>query len=124
MTQIPLFEPASDWRAPELSSLPSWKGAKRVCVDIETRDPQLLKLGPGVRRDGYIVGVSFAIEDGPCHYLPVAHEAGGNLPKEHVFQYLRDQAAVYRGLGTVIAGANLGPYDLDFLEEAGISFHP
>ena len=131
MTQVPLFEPASDWRAPELSSLPSWKGAQRVCIDIETRDPQLTDLGPGVRRDdSYIVGVSFAIQNGgppetwPCHYLPIAHEAGGNLPREHVLQYLRDNALAYRGPGTTIAGANLGSYDLDFLEEENVLFQP
>jgi len=130
MTQIPLFEPRASWTAPTLSELPSWKGAERVCIDIETRDPDLKATGPGVRRGAYIVGVSFAIQDGPdherwpCYYLPIRHEAGGNLPIEAVLAYLRQQAADYRGPGTIIAGCNLGPYDLDFLEEAGVHFEP
>lgn len=124
MTQVPLFEPRSDWCAPRLSELPSWKGARRVGLDIETRDPQLTDLGPGVRRGAYIVGVSFAIQDGPCHYLPMRHEAGGNLDPDHVLQYLKDMAALYRGPGTIIDGSNLGSYDLDFLEEADVYFEP
>ena len=63
---LPLFTPQSNWTAPNVSELPSWAGAKRVAVDIETRDPTLTTLGPGVRREGYITGVSFAIEDGPA----------------------------------------------------------
>lgn len=116
---------------PHLSELPSWAGARRVCVDIETRDPRLTKqpglkgLGIGVRRDGYIVGVSFAIDDGtpcgPAHYLPVRHEGGGNYhDPEMVFAYLRDQAKHFRG---EIAGCNLS-YDLDYLEDRGVKFEP
>jgi DNA polymerase I-like protein with 3'-5' exonuclease and polymerase domains len=87
-------------------------------VDIETCDPQLTELGPGVRRGAFIAGVSFAVEDGPSFYLPIAHEGGDNLPREHVLQYLRDQAAAFRG---TIVGMNL-PYDLDFLAEERIVF--
>lgn len=89
-----------------------------MAVDIETCDPQLTELGPGVRRGAFIAGVSFAVEDGPSFYLPIAHEGGDNLPREHVLQYLRDQAAAFRG---TIVGMNL-PYDLDFLAEERIVF--
>lgn len=116
--KLPLFTPRSEWTPPNLATLPSWREAKRVAVDIETHDPQLTTLGPGVRRDGYIVGVSFAIEDGPAAYLPVAHHGGGNLDRATVFRYLRDQAKDYKG---DIAGANLG-YDLDFLAEEEVVF--
>lgn len=119
--QFPLFQPSTDWRPPALSGLPSWRDAKRVAVDVETNDPDLRELGPGVRREGcYIAGVAFAIEDGPAFYLPVAHRGGGNLDKKKAFQYLRDQAAVFKG---DIVGANL-QYDLDWLEEAGVSYSP
>jgi DNA polymerase I-like protein with 3'-5' exonuclease and polymerase domains len=116
--QFPLFTPETSWTAPKLSELPSWEGAKRVCVDLETRDPQLKKLGVGVRRDGYIVGVGFAIEDGPAFYLPTRHEGGGNLRETKVFEYLKDQALSFRG---DIVGANL-QYDLDYLAEQGIIY--
>ena len=118
--QPALFEPDAPWRPPALSSLPSWSGAKRVAIDIETNDKDLLTQGPGVRRGAYIVGVSFAIEGGPAHYLPFRHEGGDNLPAEAVLAYLRDQANAFRG---DLCGANLN-YDLDFLEEVGVYFIP
>ena len=115
---IPAFTPRSTWQLPDLSRLPSWKDAKRVCVDLETKDPQLKKLGPGVRRDGKIVGFGFAIEDGPAAYLPIAHANGRNLDTEMVLRYMADQAKHFAG---EIVGANL-PYDLDYMAEAKIVF--
>lgn len=114
--QLPMFAPPITWRAPELSTLPSWRDAKRVAIDIECRDDDLSRLGPGVRRGGYIVGVAFSIEDGPTHYLPMRHEGGGNLDADGVLAYLRDQSLVFGGT-TIVAG---GQYDLDYLWEAGI----
>lgn len=116
----PLFPPDSTWALPSLSQLPSWAGAKRVAIDVETRDPRLKELGPGVRRDGYLVGVSFAIEDGPAAYLPFDHANGANLDRANVLAYLRAQAETFRG---DLVGANL-PYDLDYLLEAGVEFQP
>jgi len=118
--RLPAFTPRSLWTPPSVSSLPSWAEARRIAVDIETRDPQLKTLGPGVRRDGYITGVSFAIEDGPSHYLPVAHEGGGNLDPTHVFSYLSAQGRAFKG---DIVTAN-GQYDLDYLAEKGVRFTP
>lgn len=117
--QIPLILPPSAWVAPKLSGLPSWENAKRVGVDVETRDPDLKTLGPGVRRPGsYIVGVSFALEDGPSFYLPVRHQMGGNLEPKGVFDYLKAQAKNFKG---TIVGANL-QYDLDWLAQEGVVF--
>lgn len=122
--QLPLFETTSNWRPPQLSDLPSWKGAKRVGLDIETYDPNLKTTGPSVRTGGYIVGVSFALE-GDTHkgaqrayYLPIRHLGGDNLPIEQVLFYLRSQAREYTG---TIVGANF-QYDLDFLAEERIVF--
>lgn len=115
--QNSLFAPRSAWTPPDLSSLPSWAEAKRVAIDVETRDPHLKKLGVGVRRGGFVCGVSFAIEDGPSHYLPIRH-VSGNLEEGKVWQYLKDQARVYTG---IIVGANL-PYDLDYCAENGVVF--
>lgn len=114
----PMFDVESDWHPTPVKDLPSWAEARRVAVDCETCDPALTTLGPGVRRGGYVVGVSFAIEDGPAYYLPIRHGSGRNLDPEHVVAYLRDQAAVFRG---EIVGANL-QYDLDYLAELGIWF--
>lgn len=116
--QMPLFAPESEWRPPDMGDLPLWAGAKRVCVDVETRDQHLKELGIGVRRGGYITGVSIALEDGPSHYLPIRHEGGDNLDEQSVLRYLRDQAKSYEG---EIVGANLS-YDLDYLWEEDINF--
>ena len=113
-----MFLPESKWTPPSLGDLPSWKGVKRIAVDIETCDPELLDKGPGVRRGGFIAGVAFAFEDGPGFYLPIAHEGGDNMDREGVLRYLRDQAAEFDG---VLVGTNL-TYDLDFLAEVGIVF--
>lgn len=113
-----LFLPPAQWKAPKLSELPDWSGAKRVSVDIETCDPRLNEMGPGVRRGGYIAGIAFAIEDGPGFYLPVAHEGGDNMDREGVLRYLRAQAKEFR---QTIVGTNL-TYDLDYLAEAGVTF--
>jgi DNA polymerase I-like protein with 3'-5' exonuclease and polymerase domains len=116
--QTPLWEPSITWAAPRIADLPSWTDAKRVCVDVECRDDDLYELGPGVRRGGYVCGIAFAIEDGPGHYLPMRHEGGGNLPADHVWNYVRDQAATFTG--EVVF--NSAPYDLDYLWEGGVEF--
>lgn len=116
--QLPMFAPESTWVAPDMATLPSWAGAKRICVDVETRDPHLKQLGIGVRRGGYIAGISFTIEDGPSAYMPIRHEGGDNLPLEQVLAYMKAQAATFQG---DLVGANL-QYDLDYLLEDGIDF--
>lgn len=120
--QVPIFDLESDWQAPRLADLPSWEGAKRIAVDVETKDPDLTTLGPGVRRGGHIIGIAFAIEDHNAFYLPVRHEGGDNMIEgpDKVFEYLRNEAKRFRG---DLIGANL-PYDLDFLAEEGIIYTP
>jgi DNA polymerase I-like protein with 3'-5' exonuclease and polymerase domains len=116
--QLPLFPPASDWTPPDVSSLPSWEHAARICIDVETYDPLLKELGISVRRGGYIVGISFTIEDGVTAYLPIRHQGGDNLPLDQVLNYVKTNAKLFRG---VLVGANLS-YDLDYLFEEGIEF--
>jgi DNA polymerase I-like protein with 3'-5' exonuclease and polymerase domains len=121
--QLPMFQPESSWRPPRLSDLPSWAQARRVSIDIETKDPYLRELGSGARRpETFIAGVSFAIEDGPRAYLPLRHLGGDNMENpDRAIQYLRDQAKVFRG---ELGGANM-QYDLDFLhEKEKIDFNP
>ena len=116
--QIPLIVPPTTWQPTPVAQLPAWTDAKRVCVDVECRDDNLYTLGPGVRRGGYVCGIAFAIEDGPSFYLPVRHQAGGNLDEAHVWDYLRDQAASFTG--EVVF--NSAPYDLDYLWENKVEF--
>lgn len=104
------------WRLPDMASLPDWGSARRVGIDVETRDDHLKDLGIGVRRGGYVVGFSVTIEDGPSVYLPIRHQLGTNLPEQEVLRYMRDNARRFNG---AYVGANLS-YDLDYLWQEGI----
>lgn len=117
---LTLFPPESSWRPPRLAELPQdWRATPRLSIDTETCDPLLRKLGPGVRRGGYVAGVSFCFEDGRPVYLPLRHGGGDNVEDpERALEYLRHQAQHFEG---EVVGANLG-YDLDFLAEAGVEF--
>ncbi len=117
--KLPQFTPDNKWTAPAVSSLPSWANAKRICIDLETRDPDLRAMGPGVRTNGYVIGIGFAIEDGPKAYLPIRHAGGGNLDEAQVWSYLRDQAAATKA---TIVHAN-GQYDHDYLQENGVDLY-
>jgi DNA polymerase I-like protein with 3'-5' exonuclease and polymerase domains len=116
-----MFPPPCDWKIPSMSDLPqSWAGARRVAIDTETHNPDIREYGIAVRRGGRMVGVSFAIEGGPKHYLPIRHEGGDNMDVDQVLSYLRYQAKVFDG---DLVGANLG-YDMDWLLEEDIDFRP
>lgn len=120
MLQGTLFPPASSWRPPRLSELPQdWQVTPRLGLDTETCDPQLRKLGPGVRRGATLAGISFSLDGEHGHYLPLRHAGGDNVEDPaRALAYVRDQAARYTG---EVVGAKLS-YDLDFLAEAGVHF--
>jgi DNA polymerase I-like protein with 3'-5' exonuclease and polymerase domains len=116
-----LFEPKSDWVAPDLNQLPDWSNAKRISFDIESKDPNLKKISAGFYRgDGHVAGYGFAIEGQGSWYLPVRHEGGGNLPLEPTLHYLRDNAARFKG---ELVGAKLA-YDVPWAKTDGIIFKP
>lgn len=114
-----LFPPSSEWKPPELSSLPDparLAQAKFLGLDTETFDPNLMEMGPGgARNDGMLVGVSFATPEGKAWYLPMSHLAGGNLPVDNTKRYLND--VLSRSVPKV--GANI-LYDLEWLRSSGI----
>jgi len=102
------------WEMPE--EFPDLSSAKKIVVDIETRDEDLQKKGPGVRRGAYIIGVTVAADDDFCQYFPICHEEGPNLNKGAVFKWLRTEL---RRPNQIKLGANL-LYDFDFLTEEKI----
>lgn len=119
--QFPLFMTAqSTWTPPKITDLPEWTNARRVGLDTETCDPDLKTLGTGGgrRKNSYVVGISFALDDGPGYYLPIRHDGGDNLDVGMVLNYIRSQAREFTG---ELVGANL-PYDLDFLASEGVIF--
>ena len=101
------------WFPPE--HLPDLSGEKIIAVDVETRDPNLLNLGPGwPRKDGNLIGIAVAASEWSA-YLPIAHEGGGNMAKDLVLRWLQDQ--LDHGMSVVFHNAQ---YDLGWLLTEGI----
>jgi len=99
------------------TEFPDLSAAKGIAVDIETRDPDLQSKGPGVRRDGYIVGIGIVTDDKEFKaYYPIAHDEGPNMNKSAVLAWLSDELG--REDQPKI-GANL-LYDIDYLTAAGV----
>jgi len=103
----------TDWAPPDL---PDLSAADAIGLDTETHDPDLKSKGPGVRRDGYMVGISVAVPDGRSWYLPFGHEGGDNLPKKKVIAWAKKELT---RPNQPKVGANL-LYDLDYLAEEGV----
>lgn len=64
-------------KVPSDSAIESMRSTDILCVDIESKDPELKDKGPGTHRgDGYICGVGFGAKlNGKAEgwYLPIAH---------------------------------------------------
>lgn len=105
--------PESDWIPPE--DFPRLSGT--IALDLETRDPLLEKLGPGwaFEKGGEVVGVSIAWKEG-MGYWPFGHKGGGNLDKELVLRWLRNQLS-QTDLTIVMHNAL---YDWGWLKRSGV----
>lgn len=103
-----------DWTPP--TSFPKhYKTANIISIDLETRDPNLMTLGPGwCRDDGYIVGFAVAFNDFVGYY-PIRHEGGGNMPERAVLSYIKELMA--SDVPKVMHNAQ---YDLGWLRWADI----
>ena len=77
----------SEWVPP--AELPDLTQAKTIAIDVETRDPNLKKMGPGwARGDGEVVGYAVATADW-AGYIPIRHQGGGNLDEKVVNRWLK-----------------------------------
>ena len=80
MTQIPLFQPPSEWLPPE--TIPNLHEADQIAIDLETYDPGIKDIGPGwATGNGRIIGVAIAV-DGWQGYFPLHHQGGGNFDEK------------------------------------------
>jgi DNA polymerase I-like protein with 3'-5' exonuclease and polymerase domains len=105
--------PETGWTMPK--DFPRLDAAKEISIDIETYDPDLLAMGPGVRRDGRLAGLAIGTEDAQW-YFPVGHAIGSNMDCESVVRWA-DQELTRPNQPKV--GANL-LYDLDYLLDYGV----
>jgi DNA polymerase-1 len=85
--QIPLFKPQTEWLPPE--NFPDLSKYNEIAIDLETKDPELMKMGSGsVVGQGDVVGVAVAVA-GWSGYYPIAHEGGGNMSRAKVLKWFQ-----------------------------------
>ena len=87
MTKL-IFKAQTEWLPPE--EFPDLSQHNEIAIDLETKDPELTKMGSGaIIGNGQVVGIAVAVE-GWCGYYPIAHEGGGNMDKNMVLKWLQD----------------------------------
>jgi DNA polymerase I-like protein with 3'-5' exonuclease and polymerase domains len=119
--RLPPPIPHTGWTPP--SEFPNLSAATCIAFDTETKDIDLVDMGPGwARKRGHIVGVSIAAEDRLGNtgkwYFPVRHEVQPefNMNPDNVFGFLKP---VLEDRRTAKIGANL-MYDIGWLTEENI----
>ena len=86
--QLPLFKPQTEWLPPE--TFPDLSTYDEISIDLETQDPDLIKMGSGsVVGRGDVVGIAVAVKDW-CAYYPIAHEGGGNMDRKKVLKWFQE----------------------------------
>jgi DNA polymerase I-like protein with 3'-5' exonuclease and polymerase domains len=103
----------SDWEPPQ--TLPDLSQHKTISIDLETKDSNLLTLGPGwTRKDGYIIGIAVGAGES-AWYFPTGHKVG-NMPKNAVYSWLTKLCADE----TITKVFHNALYDLGWLRAEGI----
>ena len=86
--KIPKFEAQTEWNIP--TEFPDLRQVDEIAIDLETRDPDLIKKGSGaVIGNGEVIGIAVAT----AHYkgyFPIAHQGGGNMDEQKVLEWLKD----------------------------------
>tara|TARA_R110000824_G_scaffold2661_4_gene12319 strand:+ start:126 stop:2063 length:1938 start_codon:yes stop_codon:yes gene_type:complete len=83
-----MLMPTTEWVAP--TEFPDLRKAEEIAIDLETRDPELKKLGSGaIKGSGEVVGIAVAV-DGYKAYFPIAHGEGPNMDRKKVLDWFTD----------------------------------
>ena len=86
--KIPKFEAPTEWLKP--TEFPDLRQVDEIAIDLETKDPDLIKKGSGaVIGNGEVIGIAVATKHYKG-YFPIAHEGGGNMDKSRVLSWLKD----------------------------------
>ena len=79
--KIPTFSAQTEWVIPTES--PDLRQVDEIAIDLETKDPDLIKKGSGsIIGNGEVIGIAVAT----AHYkgyFPIAHEGGGNMDRKN-----------------------------------------
>jgi len=87
MIQRPLFAPQTEWLPPD--SFPDLSKYDEIAIDLETKDPDLIKMGSGnVTGRGDVTGIAVAVHNWSGYY-PIAHEGGGNMDRKKVLKWFQ-----------------------------------
>ena len=80
--------PQTEWLQPQ--EYPDLRQYEEIAIDLETRDPDLKKLGTGsVVGNGEVVGIAVAVE-GYKGYFPIAHGEGPNMDRQRTLKWFKD----------------------------------
>jgi len=86
--KIPTFSAQTEWVIP--TEFPDLRQVDEIAIDLETRDPDLIKKGSGaIIGNGEVIGIAVAT----THYkgyFPIAHEGGGNMDRKKVLEWFQD----------------------------------
>ena len=116
MIQKPLFKPQTEWVHP--NSFPDLSKYDEIAIDLETKDPELKKMGPGMFRGaGEVVGFAIAVKNW-AGYFPIAHEGGGNMDKKKVISWIKD--VLKTGADKIFHNAM---YDVCWLKSMGLQIN-
>ena len=86
--KIPKFEAQTEWVRP--TEFPDLRHVDEIAIDLETRDPDLIKKGSGsIIGNGEVIGIAVATKHYKG-YFPIAHEGGGNMDRVKVLYWLKD----------------------------------
>ena len=86
--KIPKFEAQTEWVKP--TEFPDLRQVEEIAIDLETKDPDLIKKGSGsVIGNGEVIGIAVATKHFKG-YFPIAHEGGGNMDRSRVLSWLKD----------------------------------
>ena len=86
--KIPKFEAQTEWVKP--TEFPDLRKVDEIAIDLETKDPDLIKKGSGaVIGNGEVIGIAVATKHFKG-YFPIAHEGGGNMDKSRVLSWFKD----------------------------------
>jgi DNA polymerase I-like protein with 3'-5' exonuclease and polymerase domains len=112
--QLPLFKPQTEWLPPE--EFPDLSGYEEISIDLETKDPDLIKMGSGaVTGRGDVTGIAVAVKDWSGYY-PIAHEGGGNMDRTMVLKWFQ---AVLKTPGVKIFHNAM--YDVCWIRHLGLT---
>ena len=91
---------------------PDLSDSKVIAFDVETYDPALKELGPGVyRKDGNVLGMAIANEQGFAEYYNLGHSNTDKELKQKNLKYIKEVMKI----NTKKLGAGI-LYDLDWTE--------